>query len=38
MEDHSASADFRAALAKTLVERVVETATVDAISRRERMQ
>ena len=38
MEDHSANADFRIALAKTLVERVVEAAAVDAMARRERMQ
>jgi 2-furoyl-CoA dehydrogenase FAD binding subunit len=38
MEDHSASADFRTALATTLVERVVEAAIVDALARRERTQ
>jgi 2-furoyl-CoA dehydrogenase FAD binding subunit len=38
MEDHSAGAEFRTALAQTLVERVVETATVDATARREGMQ
>ena len=37
MEDHSASADFRIALAKTLVERVLEKALVDAKSRWDRV-
>lgn len=38
MEDHSASAAFRIALTRTLVERVVAKALADAISRRERTQ
>jgi 2-furoyl-CoA dehydrogenase FAD binding subunit len=38
IEDHSASADFRIALATTLVEQVVEAAACDAMARRERLQ
>ncbi len=38
MEDHAASAEFRIALTRTLVERVVEKALADAIARRERVQ
>jgi hypothetical protein len=38
MEDHAASAEFRIALTRALVERVVENALADAIARRERVQ
>jgi 2-furoyl-CoA dehydrogenase FAD binding subunit len=38
MEDHAAGAEFRIALTRTLVERVVENALADAIARRERVQ
>jgi 2-furoyl-CoA dehydrogenase FAD binding subunit len=38
MEDHSASAEFRIALTRTLVERVLEKASADAVRRRERVQ
>jgi 2-furoyl-CoA dehydrogenase FAD binding subunit len=38
MDDHSASAEFRIALTRTLVERVVEKAIDDAAWRRERAQ
>jgi 2-furoyl-CoA dehydrogenase FAD binding subunit len=38
MEDHAASAEFRRALARTLVRRVVEKAHADARTRRELVQ
>jgi CO/xanthine dehydrogenase FAD-binding subunit len=38
MEDHSASAQFRIALTRTLVERVVEKAIDHAVRHRERVQ
>lgn len=38
MEDHSASAEFRIALTRTLVKRVVEKALEDAVRRRNRVQ
>jgi 2-furoyl-CoA dehydrogenase FAD binding subunit len=38
IEDHSASAEFRVALARTLVKRVVERAYADARTRRELVQ
>jgi CO/xanthine dehydrogenase FAD-binding subunit len=38
MEDHSASADYRTALTKVLVERAVKTAVGLARQRRNRVQ